>query len=112
MVMADDWMDKHFALEKAWHEEAKKYPNFSFPASMGIRKAKMDIDWWKQSGLHSGQDKVKIQKFVVEANKLISGKKFARGMDVPRGINIEALYYKIVLGYTDKQYSEHLMSYD
>jgi hypothetical protein len=110
--MADDWQKNHFKREDQLDKEIKQYDakhgNYTFPASMGIRKAKLQIEWWA----HSIKDPAVRKKFVFEANKLISGKKFAKGMDVPRGVDIEYLFYKIAHGYSDEQYAEHLRSYD
>lgn len=104
----NDYFFRRDKLKKAIEVYDAAHGNYTFPASMGLRLARLDIEWWS----HLIKNPVKKHEFMVAAKKLISGKKFERGMDVPRGVDIEHLYYKIDKGYSDAQYGAHLSSYD
>jgi hypothetical protein len=95
----------HAAIE-AWQKQHPK--EYGFPVKYGLALHKLDVEWYS----HNIKDATKRKEFVAAARKLITGKKFKNGMDVPRGVDVEHLYYKIDKGYTDKQYADYLQSLD
>ena len=82
---------------------------WGFPVKYGLALARDDIEWWA----HYVKDVKKRRAFVAAAKAVVeAGKPFKSGMDVPRGVEIERLYYKMIEGYSDAQYAEHLQSMD
>jgi hypothetical protein len=104
----DAWLRGYYKRREKLNVDITKYPNCEFPASLGLRMHRMDVEWWS----HNINDPVKRQAFQAATHKLIAGKKFANGMDVPRGLEIERLYYMIAKGYSAEQYAAHAASYD
>lgn len=97
----------HAAID-AWKQ---KHPRegWAFPAKYGLAMARLDIEWWSSMM----RDARKRVAFVKAARALIAAQRpFKNGMEVPRGIEIERLYYRIEKGYTDAQYAAHAASYD
>lgn len=103
-----DWVKSYLRRRDKLDAEIRKYPNHSFPVALGLRMHRMDVEWWS----HGITDSVKKRAFQAAANKLIAGKTFKTGMDVPRGLEVERVFYMVVHGYTSDQYAQHAASYD
>lgn len=103
--MATEWEKKYFVRRERLHQDID---DKGFTVALGLRMHKDDVQWYA----HYIKDARKREEFKRAAHKLIAGKKFKTGMDVPRGIAIEHLYYKIAKGYSDEQYAKHAQSYD
>lgn len=85
--------------------------NYIHKGKFTIKKAKMiqkrDIYWWSSII----KDKKKKKEFLMAVKELQKRNAKAKTpYEIPRGVDIEYLYYKIALGYTDEQYSKHLDS--
>ena len=108
----NDWQEKHFKKRDELKKRMDKYSSpYNIPPELGFEMAELDRQWWE----HSIKDVAKRQRFNNAVKELLNNAKKQNPkslMDVPRGVDIERLFYKIGQGYTDKQYSEHLMSFD
>jgi len=104
----DAWLDGYFKRRAKLDAAINKYPDFSFPASLGLRMHRMDVEWWS----HKIKDPAKRRAFQDAAHQLIAGKTFAKGMGVPRGVDVEHLYYTVGQGWSDAQYADFLNRMD
>lgn len=80
---------------------------FTIPKAIQIQKR--DIYWWSSVI----KDKKKKKEFLMAVKELQKKNEKAKTpYEIPRGVEIEHLFYKINLGYTDEEYAKHLRSYD
>ena len=87
--------------------------NYVHKGKFTIEKAKMiqkrDIYWWSSII----ENKAKKKEFLMAVKELQKRNAKAKTpYEIPRGTDIEHLYYKIARGYSDEEYAKHLASYD
>lgn len=108
----NNWEDNHFKKRNDLKKRIDIYSSsYDIPSKLGFEMAELDRQWWE----HYIKDNSKKEKFNKAVKELLNNSKMNNPkslMDVPRGVDIEKLYYKISKGYSDKQYREHLMSFD
>jgi len=80
----------------------------TFTVKQALKIQREQIRWY--SGLI--KDKKKKREFLRAVRKLTRKRKYSSPYDVPRGVEIESLYYTISKGYSDSQYSDYLRSLD
>ena len=81
----------------------------AFTKQEGIKIQNEQIAYW----LKSIKDKKKKREFIRQTNILKKSNSSAKdGYQIKRGTDIEGIFYKVNLGYSDKDYSDHVMSFD
>jgi len=103
------FLNKHFARNKKLKEEIKKK---GFGIRQGLKTSELQKDWWMHSMKSKANKKFFETAWADMVQKKLKSGKVKTGYDVPRGIDVEHLFYKMEHGYSDKQYAKHLQSYD
>jgi len=91
-----------------------KFPKRLYKGTFTVKKALEIAERQRKYYSNMIKDPKKKKLFNQEVKKMINkAKKTAISpYNIPRGVHIEYLYYKIVKGYSDEQYSAYLRSLD